>query len=307
MQMNKPTSSSSASGYGNQHRDSDHFVDQSVGGIRFKSNQCFQSDQNDNSNSTKPLSDSAGHADDDDEEEFLDCEDGVEDNHEGDGDFTFVCARGNNSSVPVDKPSGNGHIQPEFPLFDQNLLSGVGGNRLPIQPHVDKVFVESSHRVTSSTSEYDEIECIAAGPYCTWSKQSATDNPELSKKSNSTGFSKLWRFRGKVGRCNSDGRDAFVFLKRSDRSSTSSKSVAKRTTVGGSSVKANGTTGGGKPKVVKKTTKEQKANLSAHEVYLKKKEQTEEERRRSYLPYRPEILGFFTNVNGGLSRNVHPY
>ncbi|KAI3729013.1 hypothetical protein L6452_17659 [Arctium lappa] len=302
--MNKPTSSSSASDYANQHRDSNHFVDQSVTTIRFKSNQCFQSDQNDNSNSKKPLSNSAVHLDEDDEEEFLDCEDGVENNHEGNGDFTFTYTSDINSPVSADKPSGNRQIQPEFPLFDQNPLSG--GNRLPIQPQVDKVFVESSQRATSSTSEYDEIECIAAGPYCTWSKQPATDNPELSKKSNSTGFSKLWRLRGKVGRCNSDGRDAFVFLKRSDRQSTSSKSVTKRTAVGGSSVKSNAT-GGGKPKVVKKATKEQKANLSAHEVYLKKKEQTEEERRRSYLPYRPEILGFFTNVNGGLSRNVHPY
>ncbi|KAK9935494.1 hypothetical protein M0R45_022596 [Rubus argutus] len=30
------------------------------------------------------------------------------------------------------------------------------------------------------------------------------------------------------------------------------------------------------------------------------------DKRRSYLPYRPGLVGFFTNVNG-LSRNVHPF
>lgn len=140
---------------------------------------------------------------------------------------------------------------------------------------------------------------IAVGPYRPWSKQPETDNQELNKKSNSTGFSKLWRLRGKVGRSNSDGRDAFVFLKKSDRKTmmSTSKPVVKGNAVGGTKTK-----GGKKGKKVQNSN-----NLSAHEVYLKKKEQTQDERQRSYLPYRPKIMGFFTNVNGGLSKNVHHY
>lgn len=44
----------------------------------------------------------------------------------------------------------------------------------------------------------------------------------------------------------------------------------------------------------------------AHEVYLKSKAR-DEERQRPYLPYQPHLVGFFTNVNGGLTRNVHPF
>ncbi|PWA68956.1 hypothetical protein CTI12_AA303070 [Artemisia annua] len=109
---------------------------------------------------------------------------------------------------------------------------------------------------------------------------------EMNIKSNSTGFSKLWRFRdnNNINRSNSDGRDAFVFLNN------------------------EGGNGKGKGKeVVKKKVK--KANVgSAHEVYLKQKGGGEEEfKRKSYLPYRPGLMGFFTNVNGGLSKNVHPF
>nr|XP_043639739.1 uncharacterized protein LOC122610847 [Erigeron canadensis] len=265
------------------------------------------------------------HANDNisDEEEFVDCEDNkYEDNninHEHNGDFTlmYINENENNLHASADKTSRDSQTNSAFHLFDQNLLSKDDENQLPIQPHVDKVFIKSPQGATSSsssTSEYDDCEGVALGPYRTWSKQeNAKENVELNKKSNSTGFSKLWRLTGKVGRSNSDGRDAFVFLKRpaDDRkTTTSSKMVVKRTAVGGSLVKANiDNIDGAKTKVVKIGTKAQNANVSAHEVYLRKKEQTEEERKRSYyLPYRPEIMGFFTNVNGGcLSKNVHPY
>ncbi|GJZ49413.1 carbonic anhydrase 2-like protein [Tanacetum coccineum] len=46
----------------------------------------------------------------------------------------------------------------------------------------------------SSTSEYDRIESVAMGPYCTRKKTP----PKLSKKSNSTCFPKLWRPKDKI-------------------------------------------------------------------------------------------------------------
>ncbi|GKD97757.1 hypothetical protein Tco_1381654 [Tanacetum coccineum] len=221
--------------------------------------------------------------DEDDEEEYLDCEDNEEYfNHENDEEFTFMYLDENNTPIPADKALKNKDIHPIFLLFDQNLLSHEERKQLlPINPQVNKVFVESDQVALSSTSEYDRIESVAMGPYCTRKKQP----PKLSKKSNSTCFPKLWRLKDKVGCSNSDGRDAFVFLKKPVRSA-----------VEGSSLKGNG----GKRKA-------ENGKFSGHEVYLRKRAQGEEDRRQSYLPYRMGIMGFFTNVNGGLSKNAHPY
>ncbi|GKA03257.1 carbonic anhydrase [Tanacetum coccineum] len=187
--------------------------------------------------------------DEDDEEEYLDCEDNEEYfNHENDEEFTFMYLDENNTPIPADKASINKYIHPIFPLFDQTLLSHEERKQLlPINPQVNKVFVESDQVALSSTSEYDRIESVAMGPYCTRKKQP----PKLSKKSNSTCFPKLWRLKDKVGCSNSDGRDAFVFLKK-----------PVRTAVEGSSLKGNG----GKRKA-------EIGKFSGHEVYLRKRAQ----------------------------------
>lgn len=292
--------------------DPDEDVDQSVEIIASELQRQLQLECNDDSTS-RLLPDSEVHEDceNDDEEK-------KEEQGDDDGDFTFMFIGEDNLPINTDGVLEDGQIQPVFPLFDQNLLlSGEYEveeiDRLPIRPPVDNVFIESPHRPPASGHE--ETDDSATGPYCVWSKESGTGtNVELSKKSNSTGFSKLWRLRDKVGRSNSDGRDAFVFLKSSDRTTTttaatstsSSSSSAKPVTGNGSYVKVNGT--GGKARVVNQATKGKKPTVSAHEAYLRSKGgHTDEERRRSYLPYRPELMGFFTNVHGGLSKNVHPY
>ncbi|XP_042043483.1 uncharacterized protein LOC121788982, partial [Salvia splendens] len=122
--------------------------------------------------------------------------------------------------------------------------------------------------------------------------------PRGLQKSNSTGFSKIWRFKDLLGRSNSDGRDAFVFLNNNNAPSPAAKGEEKCEKKEAAAVKVSGK--------AKKGGKVKTAPLSAHEVYLKSKAKGEE-RRRSYLPYRPELMGFFTNVNGGLSKNVHPF
>ncbi|GJS19077.1 carbonic anhydrase 2-like protein [Tanacetum coccineum] len=186
--------------------------------------------------------------DDDDEEEYFDCEDNEEYfNHENDEEFTFMYLDENNTPIPADKALKNKDIHPIFPLFDQNLLSHEERKQLlPINPQVNKVFVESDQVALSSTSAYDRIESVAMGPYCTRKKQP----PKLSKKSNSTCFPKLWRLKDKVGCSNSDGRDAFVFLKKPVRSA-----------VEGSSLKGNG----GK----RKGLKAENGKFSGHEVCLR--------------------------------------
>lgn len=250
----------------------------------------------------------------DDLEVLADHEHCEKDDDDDDDDFTFMLIGDDDSPAYTDTVSEDGQIRQVFPLFDQNLL--LDGeydveeiDRLPIQPPVDKIFVKSAGGLPSST--HGENDDAAAGPYCEWSKESVTGTGELSKKSNSTGFSKLWRLKERVSRSNSDGRDAFVFLRSADRTTSStttasSSSSSKPAAVDRTFVKVN--VAGGKARVVKQGTNAKKSTLSAHEAYLRSKGgHTGEERRRSYLPYRPELMGIFTNVHGGLSKNVHPY
>ncbi|KAM7468645.1 hypothetical protein LguiB_016207 [Lonicera macranthoides] len=225
-----------------------------------------------------------------------------------DDDFSFVFNKYETSPIQAHAVVHDGQIRQVFPLFDRDLLadyySESSEDRLPHQPPV-KVFVESS-TLSSSSSASDKIDGVATGPYCVWTKKGKDE------KSNSTGFSKLWRFRDFVNRSNSDGRDAFVFLNNStakkvenlsEKRPASESSPDKKLSSG--EISDNGNGAGGKVKV-KKAGKAKTAPISAHEVYMRNKG-LHKDRRRSYLPYRPELVGFFTNVHGGLSRNVHPF
>ncbi|XP_075483557.1 uncharacterized protein LOC142523710 [Primulina tabacum] len=199
-------------------------------------------------------------------------------------EFSFMCGDGDASPIAAEDAFINGKIRPVFPLFNRDLFfsddepDSLQLESPPSKPLVKKVFVETKDSVemTSSSTRNDDIR----GPYCEWASRKAVEvSPETCKKSNSTGFSKLWRFKELMGRSNSDGRDTFVFLNNGN-----APPAAK----------------------VKKGAKSKTASLSAHEVYLKSKAR-DEEKRRSYLPYRPELMGFFTNANSGLSKNVHPF
>lgn len=164
---------------------------------------------------------------------------------------------------------------------------------LQSKPPVEKIFIEtrpSSSEKGETKDETNTVNGIATGPY----RECEKTSPELSKKSNSTGFSKLWRFKEYLNRSYSDGKDAFVFL---------NKPVHKKTP----EVKVSKVSSDGEKKVVKKVKKS--TAVSAHEMYLRSKGiYPEHDRRKSYLRHKPEVVGFFTNVNGGgLSKNVHPY
>ncbi|XP_052184445.1 uncharacterized protein LOC127796384 [Diospyros lotus] len=226
--------------------------------------------------------------------------------YEDEVEFSFASVGTIESTSSADDMFQNGQIKPVFPLFDQSLL--FAEDSLP--PAVKKVFVEARDSSPPATAEDGE----AAGPYCEWSRKAVEVSPELNKKSNSTGFSKFWRFREPGTRSNSNGRDAFVFLNGASTTSRISKreekseaipekrSVGEAKAVGGST--AVKTAAAGKKVAGKgKTTPS-----SAHEKhYVRSRASREEVRRRSYLPYRPGVVGFFTNVQGGLTRDVHPF
>ncbi|MQK22035.1 DUF1645 domain-containing protein, partial [Escherichia coli] len=126
-----------------------------------------------------------------------------EEEEEEEEEFTFVFTNPDGSPISADEAFDNGQIRPVFPVFNQDLLFADGydfadGLRSPIK----KVFVQQLDKSPSSTaSEASESESAAApeGPYCEWSPKTST-----TAKSNSTGFSKLWRFKDPKLRSNSD-------------------------------------------------------------------------------------------------------
>ncbi|XP_047961969.1 uncharacterized protein LOC125206790 [Salvia hispanica] len=225
--------------------------------------------------------------------EFQNTENSDEEEHEFDDEeeeeeeeFSFASVGDDAAAISAEHAFSDGQIKAVFPLFDQSLLLSGDGDlpeNLPTRPPVKKVFVETSD---------DQI----AGPYCEWSSRKAVEAaPESCKKSNSTGFSKIWRLKEITCRSNSDGRDAFVFLN-GNHAPPSTAPVDKAAAPPPETVKKSG-----------KEKEKKKKTVSPHEAYLRSKAKDEERQRRSYLPYRPELMGFFTNVNGGLTRNVHPF
>ncbi|KAJ1399479.1 hypothetical protein SESBI_30242 [Sesbania bispinosa] len=216
------------------------------------------------------------------EDENIENEDEVEEEEDEEEEFSFVFANPAGSPISAEDAFADGQIRPIFPIFDQNLLFADDYDGVSeLSPKVKKVFVQQPDDSPSPSSS--ETAAVPEGPFCEWS-------PKTAVKSNSTGFSKLWRFREVKLRSNSDGKDAFVFLnppaaKTEKASSEEAKNVAVK-----------------KVKVVKGKTAS-----SAHEKhYVMSRARKENDKRKSYLPYRQELFGFFANTNG-LSRNVHPY
>lgn len=218
-------------------------------------------------------------------------------------EFSFFCTNPDGSPISADDVFQDGQIRPVYPIFNRDLLfadaydgdSSRQKEASSLRPPLKRFFFEDRDAPSSSASESDELEAVPEGTYCEWSKEVS---PELrNNKSNSTGSSKLWRIRDLVPRSNSDGKDAFVFLNPKSRSPKQNQEAVK-------SVKAVE-----KAEVKGKGQKAKKAETvsSAHEKhYIRNRAKMEGDRRRSYLPYRPGLVGFFTNVNG-MSRNVHPF
>ncbi|KAL1223002.1 hypothetical protein V5N11_019497 [Cardamine amara subsp. amara] len=221
-------------------------------------------------------------------------------------EFSFACVNAEGSPITADEAFEDGQIRPVFPLFNRNLLSDYENDGVSAtddnRPRLRKLFVEDRNgdgdgeKATDSKKE-------PLGPYCSWSGETVAEtSPETCRKSYSTGFSKLWRFRDLVLRSNSDGRDAFVFLN-SNNVGEKTQSSSSSTTAAEKKIMKKGkekTTSSSEDKKTKKTT-----TKSAHEkLYMRNRAMKEEGKHRSYLPYKQ--VGFFTNVNG-LSRNIHPF
>lgn len=205
------------------------------------------------------------------------------DMEEKEEEFSFDCLNPDGSPISADDVFLNGKIRPVYPFSNEDLVFANGNGsvskpedcEMSVRTPLKKVFVKGSPETT--------------GPYRTIVEKTL---PDTCKKSNSTGFSKLWRFKDFMVRSNSDGKDAFVFFNHTTSSSSSS---------GTPSVKVEKKSEKPKVTIKQKSSK----TTSAHEkLYVKNRATREGEKRRSYLPYKQ--LGFFTNVNK-LSRNLHPF
>ncbi|XP_050946836.1 uncharacterized protein LOC127151352 [Cucumis melo] len=153
----------------------------------------------------------------------------------------------------------------------------LNGQIRPVFPLFDQRILSDDVNGTTSQLKNLFVEEFTESP------QTRAAAPVLGKKSYSTGFSKLWRFGDKIRRSSSEGKEeAFLFL----RSASS-----------GSGQKAE------KEKEKKKKKKKGETASYYHERhYARNRAENEVNKRKSYLPYRSNLMGFFTAPNG-LNRN----
>ncbi|KAM7269006.1 hypothetical protein ACFE04_024503 [Oxalis oulophora] len=223
--------------------------------------------------------------DDDDvaEEERLVIDNDDDDDDSDEEDFSFAAVNHAGSPISADEIFEDGQIRPVFPIFGRDMFDSKS---LIMMPPVKKLFIEEP--VDDETFE-------PAGPFCEWRGKTVHEaSPDSCRKSNSTGFSKLRRFRERVLKSNSDGKDAFVFLNDANDMITNGNGNGNNE----SEIKKEE-----KEKKSKKNKNKKKEESTALTAYMKSKAK-ENDKRRVYLPYKQ--VGFFTNVNG-LTRNVHPF
>lgn len=196
------------------------------------------------------------------------------DNDDSDFEFTFVST---DPVVSADDIFCNGQIKPmQYPVFGQNLLLNDEDDAVSTVPNE----TTRRRRLPLRTLMFEESETTAS---CSSSTDESVDlegvaegsycvwNPNLvaigSKKSSSTGSgSKRWKFRNLLIRSHSDGKDKQPVMFKIP--STKADKVAVNP---GATVEHDGKT-----------------------------------KRKSFLPYRPELVGLFANVNG-LGRNLKPF
>ncbi|CAG7872617.1 unnamed protein product [Brassica rapa] len=211
----------------------------------------------------------------------------------GNEEFEFAILQTPSSS----SSSGDGGLV--FPVFDQTLLSDTSAavEREDVSPEAvatplkDLFLLERNdqpppppptYSSSSEDEEDDDLDTIPSEIYCPWTPERSAAEMSPSggcRKSKSTGSSttsswsrRRWRIRDLLKRSRSDGKQSLEFL-----DSTTSSPSPKTTTV------------------VKKKEKEK---VSAHEkFYLRNKAIKEEDKKRSYLPYKQDLVGLFSNVS----------
>ena len=219
-----------------------------------------------------------------------------EEEEEEEFEFAFVCREAQTSPISADDVFYNGQIRPVYPVFDQSLLlqgNVVDSDSAAVDKNSEKLattkprrqplrmlMIEEERETAScSSSEADDLENLPPGTYCVWAPPKASGgrgDGGCCDKSSSTGSSKRWKFRDLLSRSSSDGgKDTIVFFAPA-------------------------------PTTTKAADKEDSNVVVARKVRRSSKGAEQVDKRRSFLPYRQDLVGFFSNVNG-LSRNLHPF
>ncbi|XP_018437459.2 ribosome biogenesis protein NOP53 [Raphanus sativus] len=165
----------------------------------------------------------------------------------------------------------------------------------PITPPQQQTY-SSSDEEEEEEEEEDELDMIPSEIYCPWTPaRSPVEMTSPCRKSKSTGSSsstsawsrRRWKIRNLLKRSRSDGKESLEFLNSSpvnniDKSCSSSPCPKNKETV----------------KTKKKEKEKEKEKVSAHEkFYLRNKAMKEEDKRKSYLPYKQELVGIFSNIH----------
>lgn len=252
-----------------------------------------------------------------------------EEEEEEEFEFAVVCNKKQEwSSITADEIFFNGQIKPLYPLFNRDLLfhnydhqnnaapapapapspapsstttTGRSSNRLPLGKLMSEER-ETSVSYSCSSSEADDLDNLPPGTYCVWtpkpSKKESQSPGRSCKKSHSTGSSKRWKFRDLLYRSNSDGKDTFVFFTPLVSSNHNNKKTATAAAAAAAhhhhrdikdSDKSSSASATGTGKAANKAT--------VQERYARNRSVKEEDKKRSFLPYRQDLVGFFSNVN----------
>uniref|UniRef100_A0ACD5V9G1 Uncharacterized protein n=1 Tax=Avena sativa TaxID=4498 RepID=A0ACD5V9G1_AVESA len=164
---------------------------------------------------------------------------------------------------------------------------------------------------------HDDAASATAPPspdtYCAWAPRSAPGSParELPKSASTGQAVHRFRLRDLVGagagsRSHSDGKEKFLFLQQSPKSSKTSAPPAAAAAPAPATKKPQ--TKQGKKKGAAVTEMDM---ATAHRLFYSKPtpaaaSSTTTTTKKSYLPYRPSIVGFFAAAHG-LRPKHHPY
>ncbi|XP_054806345.1 uncharacterized protein LOC129309023 [Prosopis cineraria] len=239
-----------------------------------------------------------------------------DDDDDGEFEFSLVCTDPNSSPVSADDIFCNGQIKPMYPILDTNFLFShphfapsnevvvAGASVSPIsapnetvpvprrrRPPLRKLMFEERETWScpSSASDADQRDVGGVPPetYCVWSQKSGSAG-RTSKKSRSTELSsssKRWRLRdlllNRSGSQRGGRKEAMLLVSQSKRSSKVAQEVSKPIAGAGAEHQASD--------------------------YVRKSTAIEDEQtKKSFLPYRQELVGMFSNVNG-IGRHLHPF
>lgn len=201
-----------------------------------------------------------------------------------DPDFEFAAFR--------NEPFSDDYDDAVFPLFNSSDLvsaaaAGRGSSaavlRFPITGgELRRSEAEADPAASESSSDAEELEGVPAGTYCVWTPNSPRASPGKCEKSNSTGSSsaKKWKLLDLLRRSNSEGKESLAFL----AAAPEKRKMNERWSIEvAGKAKGKGFAG------------EKKVAVSAHEaLYVRNRELRKIDKKKSFLPYKPELLGFCT-------------